>query len=337
MLTYAAGLLRRRDVLWTAQAAIAAALIWILFRSFDLGQVFGSVWRAKPGLLALALLALVFERVLRPYRLALLLGATARIVDVIAIQSFSQLVNLVLPMRSGEIALVFMLRDIAPSASFAASIVAIDRLLDLACVLLIFAASIVAVAAQLPAYAGQAAIALGAICAAGFAAMLAAALAKATLLRWADRLVFSRLPSAAQAGLWRERLALILDGFGVLLNPLRLALAVLATAAAWGAAVLATWFILAAFWPEPPLGAAALAIALTAIGVSLISAPAGIGVAHAAFALAAVAFGASYEIGLAYAILGHFLSVSVTAAMGLASLSAVKRAGLTQFGFWKRT
>src|SRR3954467_15354504 len=117
-----------RDVVrWVVQGAVVAFLGWLVLRNIDPERLIDALRHADWLLLALAIVPLVIERIVRPFRLALLLGVPIRALDVIAAQSVSQLVNLVLPLRSGELSLVVLLGELAPiSRSTAFSVVVID-------------------------------------------------------------------------------------------------------------------------------------------------------------------------------------------------------------------
>lgn len=329
METVSSGRTWRRIALWIVQLAIVIGIFWILFRNVDLRQLLATFRQANLGLLSAAVGVLVLERIVRPCRLAILLGHSARLLDIIAVQNASQLVNLVLPMRSGEIFLVLMLRKLGiASGSLAVSIVAIDRLMDVVCVLLIFAVTVV-LAPGLPIYVGRAVIVLSVLCAITVVVMLAIALSRSQSIAVANR-VFTRFMGPDRAMRWRQRLELVIEGFAVLLNPARLIVATILTLIIWGCATLAAWMILLAISPVAPFAAGALAVCLSIIGVTLVSVPAGIGIVHAAYTLAAVSFGVSQEIGLAFAILGHFLTTAVTVVMGVIGLPTVRRGDQTR-------
>jgi uncharacterized protein (TIRG00374 family) len=313
----------RRAVIWLIQIFVVVGLLWAIFRSVDVTRLVETLRQANFFLFALSVIPLVLERVIRPYRLSVLFGGTIPLRDVISAQSVSQLVNLVLPMRSGELSLLVMLRALGhASLSFAISIVLIDRLLDVVMVLLIFAWAIVAIPG-LPAAADQGAAILAVACVGLIAAMLIVSRYKVRMLPAFERLL-TRLVGG-RAGGWRGRIEAVIDGFAVLKDPRKLGRAALATLATWGLAALAGWLMLVALWPDGPFAAVGLAMCLATIGTTLISVPAGIGVAHAASMVAMVMFGASQEVGLAYAVMSHAIVTCVTAIFGFVCLPIIRR------------
>jgi uncharacterized protein (TIRG00374 family) len=318
----------RRAALWAIQASIVVGLLWLVFRKIDISEL-GSAFRsANKWLLVLGIILLIVERIIRPYRLAVLLDKREQKLSIIGLQSASQLVNLVLPMRPGEFFLIFALQRIGySSASFALSVVAIDRLFDVMCCLLIFVLSIAAVA-KLPGYTDNAALLLTGATVIIMGVIIAIVVARPAVLAAAQKLLL-RWASPGQAPSWRHRLEQLIDGFAILFLPHRVLPAIIITICAWGTAVLAAWLILSSVWAEATLYAASLAVCLGGIGITLVSVPAGIGVLHAAFALGALVCGASQEAAVVFAILEHFLSVVATAAIGLMGLPIVRKAGLT--------
>ena len=312
---------------WIAQAAVVVFLGWIVLRNVDLDRLLDALKGARWSLLLLSLVPLIIERIVRPMRLSILLGVPMHSFDVVAAQSVSQLVNLVLPFRSGELSLVILLGALTPvSRSAAFSIVVVDRLFDIACVLLVFAVAL-ALVPNLPAAADQAAGLLAVFVGLAIATMLVLVGMRDQVMRQIDRF----LPRLEQgrADRMRKRIELLIDGFVVMRDPRRLFGAVIATAATWGLAVLGTWLVVRAFWGDAPIGASALAVCFGVIGVTLVSVPAGIGVVHAAYVAALVIFDASPELSVAFAITAHFLATAVTAAMGLVSLPVAHRVGIS--------
>jgi glycosyltransferase 2 family protein len=321
------GLPWRRVAFWSAQTVIVVALCWAVFSNTDLARVGEALRQANVGLMGLAVLVLVFERIARPYRLAKLLGGNTAFTNIIAVQNVAQLINLALALRSGEMFLVVALRGLgSASGSFALSIVAIDRLLDIVCVLLVFGLSIVSVVA-LPGYVGDTAVIMTAASVGVICTILVLVLTRTTTLA-VVRTVLARIVSPARAVVWLSRFEQLVDGFAVLLDARRLMPAIAATLVTWGCAIAAAWLVLTSIWPHATVLTAALAICLGTIGVTLVSVPAGIGILHAAFALAALASGASQEVALAFAILEHFFVTAVTIVMGIIGLPIVKRAGM---------
>jgi hypothetical protein len=317
--------------LWLVYLVVIGAACWIAFRNLDYERIALAV-RSANWMLLLAIFPFFLERLVRPYRLALLLGLRDHMLKIVAAQSASQLANLILPMRTGEVLLVLLIGRLSSVArSRAVSIVVIDRLLDIVAVLIAFGIALIWLP-SMPTSVERAATAVGLATTIILGAMLILVVSKGAVLRQIDRLLAARGVSSGSN--WRARIELLIDGFAVLQNPVILILACVTTAATWLLATLGTWMVLKGVWPDAPASAAALSVCFGVIGVTLVSVPAGVGVVHAAYALAAILFGASQEVALIFAVAAHFLASLTTAVMGLASLSVVRRAGL---GLFSRT
>jgi uncharacterized protein (TIRG00374 family) len=316
----------RRIALWSFQCIAAGVLCWVVFRNIDLQRLASVLHNANYVFFFLAIIPLFIERIVRPFRLATLLGlSSSSLWVVVAAQNVSQLVNMILPMRSGEMLLIVLLRALTPVAgSYAISIVIVDRLLDVIFVLLMFGLALLVVP-PLPSIANQAALLLTVVCLVIIAALLILVTARVRMTALISRLL-DRIAGSRGERL-KKRITSIIDGFAVVRDTRRLAIALATTAVTWSLATLATWLVLKGIWPTAPLAAAALAVCFGTIGVTLISVPAGIGITHAAYALGVVVFGAPQEVGLAFAILAHFFATAVTVIMGLFGVPVAKRAG----------
>jgi uncharacterized protein (TIRG00374 family) len=310
------------------------ALCYLVFYNVEITFVIGALRNSQWELFLLAFLVLVGERLVRPYRLAKLLGETAPVRQIVAAQCVSQVINLALPMRSGEIFLVFLLRATTRiPASYAFSVVVIDRLLDVVAILAIFAVAIAMSPGILP-VANQGAILLGLLCVAAILGIVAVIAARERILAWTERGLQRFAPTRIEV--WSRRADQVMHGFAILKDFRRVAIALAATAATWGLAVFAAWLVLRGIWPEAPIWAAALGICFGLIGTTLVSVPAGIGVLHAGLALGVLAFGTTQEVALAFAVVEHLLATGATLAMGIWGIPLVNRAGVSLRGYLSR-
>jgi glycosyltransferase 2 family protein len=316
---------RRKAVLFGVQVVIVAALCWWLFRSVKFDALLRALRDCPVELTFGAFLLFIAERIVRPCRLSLLFRGVVAPRAAIATQSVAQVVNLLLPMRAGEMVLIFLLRSTTPvGASAALSVVIVDRVMDIIAILIVFAVAL-ALIPGIPPIVNGGAVTLAAACVvfvAGVAILLVARERVLTLTaRWLQR--FTSIDGAA----WLTRLKGVLDGFSILRDPARVALALAVTAVVWTLAIGGFALVLKGVWPAAPIPNAALAVCFGAIGIALLSVPAGIGVLHAGYALAAMVFGAPQEQALAFAILAHFLGLIATLAMGLTGAPLMRRAG----------
>jgi uncharacterized protein (TIRG00374 family) len=314
----------RKALFLAVQVALVAALCWALFHNVQLENLLSALRNCPWEFSAGAFLLFLIERLVRPLRLFALLGGAATARDVLGAQSASQMVNLLLPMRAGEMLLVLLLRTVTRlGASYTLSIVVVDRLMDVIVVLLIFALTL-ALVPGVPSIASGGAMTLAGACAIAILAIAILLASRARVLRLAEQWLVRVAPARSVA--WNTRLRRTIEGFAVLQNPRRVAVALAATAVTWMLAISGASLILLGVWPEAPLIAAPLAICFGAIGITLLSVPAGLGVLHASFALAAMIFGARQEVALAFALLTHFLGFCATLLIGITGVPIVRRA-----------
>ncbi len=314
----------RKISLLALQIAIVGALCWVLFRNVQLNAIARALRECPWELWVGTFLLFITERIARPCRLAILFRGTVPLRDAVGAQSVAQVVNLLLPMRAGEMVLILLLRNAASvSASIALSVVVIDRMMDVIAILMVFAVAL-AVIPGIPAIVNGGAMTLAVACVLGVGAIAILLAMRDRVLILAKRWLQRFAPARGAA--WHARVEGVLDGFQVLREPRRVALAFVATIAVWAFAIAGFALILKGIWPVAPISTAALAICFGAIGMALLSVPAGIGILHAGYALAAIVFGAPQEVALAFAILTHFLGMCATLVMGLTGLPLVRRA-----------
>src|SRR5208282_272401 len=217
----------RKAVLLCIQIVIVGTLCWWLFRNVRLDAIIRALkdcpWELSFG----ALLLFVVDRVVRPCRLAVLFRGTVPLRAAIATQSVSQVVNLLLPMRAGEMVLVLLLRSATTvSASVALSVVVIDRVMDVIAILIIFAVALTVIPG-IPSIVNGGAITLGIACVvmvAGIAILLAT---RDRILKLTAKWLQGFAP--ARGATWHARVEGILDGFAILRDPGRIAMAFVAT------------------------------------------------------------------------------------------------------------
>ncbi len=240
----------------------------------------------------------------RPMRMRMFVRATGHgdrltVNDAFGTHAVGNSVNSLLPMRAGEVAMIWLLHKRAnvPAGSGASAIV-LDRLCDLfgALGLLLIAMSRMS---QMPATISQGVPIFA-------AALIASLVVFAIGLRYrgfALRVAARFLPARLIAPLGH-----LLDGLSVLAR-LRVALgAVLWTAAIWSLIAASFYFGMDAILPDLRPTMAIFTVAVISLAFLVPAAPGGIGVFHAAAVFALSIFGVPAEAALAFAILTHALT-----------------------------
>lgn len=295
--------LLRRALRW-AWIPITLAAIAGLALLVDWAAVGRELTEADPGDLALMLGLWVIWLSVRPMRMRALVRATGRgdaltRNDAFGAHAVGMAVNNLLPMRAGEVAMIWILRRRAsvPAGSGASSVV-LDRFCDLIGALGLLTLALVWMDARPAAIERGLPIFVGALLA-GLAALGVVIALRAKLLGVASRF----LP-----GKTVPTLGHLLDGLAVLARPSVLLQAALWTAAIWGLAAASFFYGVRAVWPEATPVMAAFLLSVVALAFLVPAAPGGVGVFHAASVFALAVFGVPAEVGLAYALLTHALT-----------------------------
>jgi len=310
--------LLRLATLGTGLAVLAALGFWSA-RTVDLPLLLEIMHSARPWPVALmAALVMLFTSA-RALRLHLVLQRKGGLAHTFHASNIGQMVNCLLPLRSGEACMVLLLGPHLPGGrGEALSRVFVDRLLDLFAVLTLFglAAPLLGQRAGLPNAGG--ALLLGGAC--GAAVLLLAWALRAlevpalrSLRRAADALGFD-------AQTWERRAANAMLGLGALLRPGTMFAGGALSLVAWGLVALGVNVGMEALFPSPGFACAILAVSLMVLGLMIAPLPAGLGTTHGAIVLALGVCGIAPEPALAFAILYHAASTVSSLLLGILGL-----------------
>jgi len=311
---------RRQPLLVALGIAVTLALVAVAARAIDPAEVLDALRASDLRWLAPALGAFAAAAVLRALRWrALLVDAERpRFRDVAAAMLVGDLFNNVLPARAGEAARLLALhaRSGTSRAQIAATVV-LERVFDVLVLLLLLVLAL----PLLPEVTWlRAAAWLG-------AALGGGAVAAAVLLRVFGGRPLELLvrPLRLVPFLPHERIAAApanaVRGLAGLRRPATAGAALALTAAAWGCAVVTAWLLTLAFDLGVPWPAALLVTVATALGMTIPSAPASLGVFEAAAVVALAAFGVPAALALSYALVLHALMFTSLVAAGLLVLA----------------
>jgi hypothetical protein len=311
-----------RPALAGAVSLLCAALV---LRDVSLPALAATLTHARADLLALAVLLVPLNLAARAMRWRLFFPAPSRPspVDTAAILGAGQLVNIIAPVRLGEVLRAALMTPSQPGgAAYAVGTIAAEKLCELVAML----CSVALLLTLMPLPPWITATAAGALAA---ALLGVAAVAVASRRGAADRLAarFSGwLPAAPQA--WsRRQVSRLAESLAMLSRPGTLAGAVLWTAVAWLAAVLTNALTVAALGIALPWWSAVLVMVVTQVGVAAIpSAPGQVGVFHALAVLSLSPFAVAGDTALAYAVALH---LAAYVPLTLIGILAVWRLGVT--------
>jgi uncharacterized protein (TIRG00374 family) len=298
--------------LWFALANVRAAELWASLSTAD--------WRTVPIFL-LVLFAYYWLKASRWRRLL------APIKDIPTRQLFPALmvgygVSSILPLHLGEVFRMLMVRaDHAIRMSALVMSIAVERLLDLVTIPLLFALAMIT-GPDVPSVLVRTGYLVG-LAGIGGIAFVALFIVRPQLVFRMVAGLTSWLPDQ-----WREKIVAQLEtaatGAGALKDSRRMIVVVALTLAQWAMMWLCIWLSIWSVGISVSWSASMLTVALINIAVALPTSPGFIGSVQAAFVIALLAYGVGNEAAVAASIFFHVLAyVSVV----LAGLVFMRRAG----------
>ena len=291
--------------------AISIFSLWFVLRDVDLGQAWAIIRTANPGWLALGLVCLSADVLIRAVRWQRLILPIQRVryVPILGYLLVGYLANNVLPARLGELVRSHYLgdRERISRASTLGTVV-VERVVDIAVLVAIAAVAILVLNVR-----GVVASAI--LVGLAVTGLLVVALAigiTAHRLPGARRLaiVVERWPSMAE-GARKLR-----DGLAVAGRPRTLAEALVLSVAAWGATVIAVAAIGQAIGLHLLIGEASLLAAGIALATAIPSGPGYLGTYELAAVKIAEALGRSTDQAFALALLAHASVIILTSVAG---------------------
>lgn len=308
-------------------AGLAVALLAWFLRNADLAQVEAAVESARTDLLGLAVSFTLIVYVVRTIRWQYLLRPLGPTHFWVAFRAtaIGFAASTVLPARAGEVLRPYLLakrEGLDVAAAFATIVV--ERLLDLAAVLLMLAVYLLlfdpGIGSQAPTL--YRAVLVGAWIAApaslGLLAMMAVLAGRPErgerMFAFATRVLSSAL-AARLAKLGRA----FVEGLAVVRRPERLLATFGLSLILWAVISTQAWLVARAFDIAMPLAGSFLLTALLVVGIA-VPTPGGVGGFHEAFRLGVTAFfGAANDAAVAAAIVLHGASILPVLVLGLAA------------------
>ena len=253
--------------------AISAVALYLTLRGIHFDEFAATLARAQIAWLIPAMLALLVTLGLRTWRWSSLMEGTPFWITFHAL-NIGYMLNCILPFRLGEIGRAYVIGERTPvRMARALSTVVVERILDLAAVVVLFAAF--ALFLPMPPQFASAALTgalfvIGLIVAAGVVIWQSARVERLLLgIAW-------KVPQL-KADLLVRRFHDLMAGFQIIRAPRKLAFVLILTAAVWVANISIAYFTMLAFLPGT-LGEVGLVVVLSNLGGALPSAPGGLGV-----------------------------------------------------------
>lgn len=295
---------------------VGVLCLWLVVDRVALERVGETLWSADLGLLAVAVVALLGAQAARAGAWVALARPKRPLSFWLALRLLliGNLGNLVIPMRGGELARVWLLGVRGEvGTGHAATVVMIERTIDMLVLFCLVAAASVIVG--MPGWVGSSALRL-------LAAALVALVGLVTLylLRRQLRGVSRRVATLRLVGPPLGRLSKqFLDG----LELLRARSAVAAAGSlilSWALVLVGLELRLRAFGVSITAGAPVVVLAVTNVALSVPVVPAGVGVYEYATVLGLEALGVDQARALAFAVASHALTLLLLALCGVVAL-----------------
>jgi glycosyltransferase 2 family protein len=288
---------------WRIWVGIAVSIIssWLTVRDIPFSEFWDYLGQANYLWLIPGILCVLLATAARGQRWAVLLDKKVSAVDTFWAFSIGNLFNNILPLRAGDAVRIIVLTDKSgiPAAKITTTVV-VERLMDVATILLLFA--VILPFMDVPDFAVQA----------GLTFTLAVLLGIFVLVmmvryrEWSYRLletVLSRLsflPKDRILKLWLEAV----DGLQPMANLKTTAEAMFYSLVGWMMSVASYYFVLIAFGSQSPVIESIFLVVVISLAISLPSSPGFIGVFHLAGQQALVQpFGDAYTESTAFGVI----------------------------------
>ncbi|MEM7588530.1 MAG: lysylphosphatidylglycerol synthase transmembrane domain-containing protein [Acidobacteriota bacterium] len=311
--------------------AISVGFTTLLIRGLDLGRVAEEIAGVNLKILPFCLLTSLAGFLAMSARSAVLLRPLHpfppfRLFKSVLV-AFSG--NNVLPLRIGELMRVdYLARHGRCSHSAVLAVLAVERLLDLSCLVLLFFALLPLAVVEMP---GASAPALaGSVVLVALGGLLWVARDGERFVRWTRWL--TAWLGERLSGWLAEQVERFAEGLGALKSPGRFFAAIGCSWLYWLASASGLGLMMLAFDLELPWYAPAVVLVFITFGVVLPSAPAFIGTYHYFAMLALTLMGVSEEQGASYAIVVHAVGIVPFTLIGILLLSGEILRGELRFG-----
>jgi len=286
---------------------LSLLFLWLAFREVPLSEVLATFAVARYRFVALALLLVLLSPLLRAARWRLLYHPDLDglgVPKLAAVLLVSQMLNIVVPARTGELARIYFMNHTAgrnPARTLGT--IVIEKWLDI--VMLLVLVSLVPLFVTLPPWFQDSRTTLGVFAALFFGAALALSHGRERVLR-----LLASVGRFFPAG-WRQPVRRALEtglqSLDVLRSP-RVGLQLQAwSLTIWLLSALVNYVVLRALGIPLPFAAALFVLVVLQVGVAVPSAPGKLGVFHYLCVLALSVFGIDKSIALGYAVLLYFV------------------------------
>ena len=314
---------------WLPGVVISLVAILLIIHFVDLNRFLAAVRSANYWLILLSLPISIIWLLVRGIVWRTLLRGRASYRDVFWTLCEGYLLNTVLPFRLGEAGRAFLLgRKANLGFMDVLSTIIIERILDVA-----FSAAILLSAVPFvvgAAGAGRIAIVIGVLVVVGMVTLYVLARNQAAALELFRRLS-AHWPKLQRVG--GNMLDSLFSGLAILTDGWLFLRALLWMALNWAIAILQSWLLILAFYPQARLLWSLFGLGAVAFGNAIPSLPGAVGTYEGALAGALTILSGDQSIALAVALITHLTGILVTGLLGVYALS---REGETLMGVYRQ-
>lgn len=304
---------------------VGGLFVWLAFRGTDFEGVKASFREADYIYIIPVVFLSSIVQILRSYRWGIILEPMAKISQrtLFAITSVGFMAISLLPVRMGEIVRPYLVSQKSPvKISSSLATIVVERVFDML-TLMIFLL-IVLVKVELPRWIFRSACTVLFIFIPLLLLLIFLAVKREVSAKGIDR-ILGKLPHKISSRLMRLFHSFI-DGLQVLPDLKRTISVVFLSILIWGLIGMATYILFYSFpsMDQLPLTAGYAVLVITALGITLPTAPGFIGNYHFSCVIGLTLFGVPKTDALTFAILLHFLQFSVLILLGLIFLPFMK-------------
>lgn len=282
---------------------LSALFLYLALRNVNWADVWISLRQASLGYVCLAIISVIINTLAKAFRWRILLAQSERRLPfskILTAFMIGQMLNVVLPVRMGELGRIYVAGMREVGAAFVAGTIVVEKLVDMICFALLFALLVFLL--PLPTWIHESSYVV--IGLAGVAVLLLLALSRRRLL---DRLVI-HLPGWLPLAL-RERLSRSFrsgfDSMQAFQRRRDLIGLINWSIVVWATSLLNVLLVLFACNLSLPLSATLLLVVALQIGISLSNAPAWIGVFEYVCVLSLAIFGVDQVRAFSFGVLLH--------------------------------
>ena len=304
---------------WLSGIVISLIAIYLTTVGLDYRSVWANLVQANLALLVLALVSISVNNIAKAVRWKILMserGAAVSMLQALRLHLIGQMLNSVLPARAGDLSRAYMTGDLGVARTFVLGTVAVEKIIDMLCYVLIFALLLLLM--PLPAWVSQPAYLLVV-----FTALAVGAIIVVLLYRRGGGDLSAQVVAWLPAHL-RERVGTMLtdglESIHVLTDSHKLLRVALWSVLIWLTAALTNYGVLAALGIVTSPVAALFSLFVLVAGINLPSAPGNIGVFEYLCVLALAVFGVERTAALSFGVLLHVLVLLPPALGGLAAV-----------------